>query len=159
MTLSDAQAIRDNVETVDIVGSEIWDFGIKAEYRGEETNDNMSIVGGTPEYPQNNTHFVGLWPKHFPDGCARGSQGCRNRQRHCAELVSVLDPVGRDIRVDGRKYQVIGVFDEKKSAFGASVRQLHPDACFDIPEYLWNDGQEWFRAIRQHHGARAVTGS
>ena len=59
MTLADAQAIRDHVKTVDIVGSEIWDFGFVAEYRGEETNDNLSIVGGTPEYPQNNTHFVG----------------------------------------------------------------------------------------------------
>ena len=30
MTLSDAQAIRDHVETVDIVGAEIWEFGFKA---------------------------------------------------------------------------------------------------------------------------------
>ena len=59
MTLADAQAIRDHVETVDIVGAEIWDFGFTAEYRGEATNDNISIVGGTPEYAQNNTHFVG----------------------------------------------------------------------------------------------------
>ena len=58
VTLSDAQAIRDHVENVDIVGAEIWEFGFKAEYRGEETNDNLSIVGGTPEYPQNNTHFI-----------------------------------------------------------------------------------------------------
>src|SRR5439155_7498508 len=28
------------------------------------------------------------------------------------------DPVGREIHVDGRKYRVVGVFDEKKSAFG-----------------------------------------
>jgi putative ABC transport system permease protein len=59
VTLEDAQAIRDHVDTVDIVGAEIWDFGFKAEYRSEATNDNLSIVGGTPEYPQNNTHFVG----------------------------------------------------------------------------------------------------
>ena len=48
MTLSDAQAIRENVANVDIVGSEIWDFGFKAEYMREETNPNVSIVGGTP---------------------------------------------------------------------------------------------------------------
>ncbi len=52
VTLDDAQAIRDHVDTVDIVGAEIWDFGFKAEYRGQETNENLWICGGTPEYPQ-----------------------------------------------------------------------------------------------------------
>ena len=36
------------------------------------------------------------------------------------KLYPFTDPVGKDIRVDGRKYQVIGVFDEKKSAFGGA---------------------------------------
>src|SRR6185369_8887338 len=60
LTLANADAIRGNVPTVDLVGSEIWDFGFAAEYRGETTNPNLSIVGGTPEYPANNTHYVGL---------------------------------------------------------------------------------------------------
>ncbi len=59
ITLEDAQAIRDHVDAVDIVGAEIWDFGFKAAYRGKETNDNISICGGTPEYPQNDTHYIG----------------------------------------------------------------------------------------------------
>ena len=59
ITVDNADAIRAQVATVDIVGSELWDFGLKAEYGGEETNSNVSIVGGTPEYPQNNTHYVG----------------------------------------------------------------------------------------------------
>src|SRR5207249_7638283 len=36
------------------------------------------------------------------------------------KLYPCTDPVGKDIRVDGRKYQVSGVFDEKKSAFGGA---------------------------------------
>src|ERR1700741_5453411 len=35
LTLADAQAIRDNVKCVDLVGSEIWDFGFVVSYRGE----------------------------------------------------------------------------------------------------------------------------
>src|SRR6185503_11764421 len=60
LTLANAQAIREQVTCVDLVGSEIWDFGYAVSYRGETTNPNVSICGGTPEYPQNNTHFVGL---------------------------------------------------------------------------------------------------
>jgi putative ABC transport system permease protein len=120
LTLADAQAIRDHVESVDIVGAEIWEFGFKAEYQGEETNDNIAIVGGTPEYPQNNTHFVG-WGRNISQMDVRAGRkvvvlGYGIAQR----LYPFVDPVGRDVRLDGRKYQVIGVFDEKKSAFNSS---------------------------------------
>jgi putative ABC transport system permease protein len=118
VTLSDAQAIRDHVQSVDIVGAEIWQFGFKAEYRGEETNDNVQICGGTPEYPQNNTHFVG-YGRNISQTDVRAARkvvviGHAIAQR----LYPFVDPVGRDIRVDGRKYAIVGVFDEKKSAFG-----------------------------------------
>ena len=60
LTLENAQAIRDQVTSADLVGSEIWDFGYVVSYQGQSTNPNVSICGGTPEYPQNNTHYVGL---------------------------------------------------------------------------------------------------
>ena len=119
MTLSDAQAIRDHVRSVDIVGSEIWDFGFKAEYRGEETNDNLAIVGGTPEYPQNNTHYVGHGRNISQMDVHAGRKVVVIGHAIGQELFPFVDPVGRKIRVDDREYNVIGVFDEKKSAFGS----------------------------------------
>ena len=49
ITLANAQAIRDQVNSVDLVGSELWDFGYTVKYKGESTNPNVSICGGTPE--------------------------------------------------------------------------------------------------------------
>jgi putative ABC transport system permease protein len=119
VTLSDAQAIRDHVQTVDIVGAEIWDFGFKAEYHGEETNDNIAIVGGTPEYPQNNTHFV-IDGRNISQMDVRAGRKVVVIGHDIAQkLYPFVDPIGREIRIDGRKYEVIGVFDEKKSAFGS----------------------------------------
>ena len=118
LTVENANTIRQQVSTVDLVGAEIWDFGFKVEYRGESTNPNSSICGGTPEYSANNTHYVG-------QGRNISQIDVRNHHKVAVigfaiaqELFPFTDPVGRDVRVDGRKYQVIGVFDEKNSAFG-----------------------------------------
>ena len=51
VTLENAQAIRDHASTVDFVGTELWDSGFVIEYNGEKTNANITLCGGSPEYP------------------------------------------------------------------------------------------------------------
>jgi len=120
LTLANAKAIRDHVGSVDLVGSEIWDFGFKAQYQGESTNPNLSICGGTPEYPPNNTHYVGLGRNLSEMDVKTSRKVAVIGFAIAKKLYPFTDPIGKDIRVDGRKYEVIGVFDEKKSAFGGA---------------------------------------
>jgi putative ABC transport system permease protein len=120
LTLKNAAAIREGVKTVDLVGSEIWDFGFVVAYKGETTNPNVSIVGGTPEYPTNNTHYVGLGRNLSQMDVRSASRVAVIGHAIGRKLFPFTDPIGREIRVDGREYSVIGVFDEKKSAFGGS---------------------------------------
>src|SRR5437867_6219669 len=118
LTLKDAAAIREHVESVDLVGSELWDFGYVVSYKGRSTNPNVSICGGTPEYPQNNTHYVGLGRNISPMDVQAARSVAVIGYAIGQKLFPFTDPTGKDIRLDGRKYQVVGVFDEKKSAFG-----------------------------------------
>ncbi len=120
LTLANADAIRKQVGTVDLVGSEIWDFGFTVEYRGRTTNPNVSIVGGTPEYPPNNTHYVGLGRNLSPMDVKTGARVAVIGYAIAQKLFPFVDPVGRLVRVDKRPYRVVGVFDEKKSAFGGN---------------------------------------
>jgi putative ABC transport system permease protein len=120
ITLDDAQAIKDNVDTVDLVGSELWSFGFVVEYRGEETNSNVSIVGGTPEYPPNNTHFIGVGRNLSQTDIRAARKVVVLGHAIGLRLFPFTDPIGKTVRVDGRKYEVIGLFDEKKSAFGSN---------------------------------------
>jgi putative ABC transport system permease protein len=120
LTLANADAIRGQVPTVDLVGSEIWEFGFAAQYRGETTNPNLSIVGGTPEYPPNNTHYVGLGRNLSPMDLRASAKVVVIGHAVAARLFPFVDPVGREVLVDKRKYRVVGVFDEKKSAFGGN---------------------------------------
>jgi putative ABC transport system permease protein len=120
LTLREAALIRERVPSVDIVGSELWDFGFVAEYKGESTNPNVSIVGGTPEYAPNNTHYVGEGRNVSPMDIRTSARVAIIGQAISKKLFPFIDPVGRDVLVDHRKYRVIGVFDEKKSAFGGN---------------------------------------
>ena len=120
LTLKEAQLIREQVPTVDIVGSELWDFGFVVQYKGEHTNPNVSIVGGTPEYAPNNTHYVGLGRNVSPMDVRSAAKVCVIGNGIAKKLFPFSDPIGRSVLVDKRKYEVIGVFDEKKSAFGGN---------------------------------------
>jgi putative ABC transport system permease protein len=120
LTLANAQAIRDHVQTVDLVGSELWDFGFTASYKGIKSNPNVSICGGTPEYPPNNTHYVGLGRNLTPIDIKAARKVAVIGYALAQKFFPYTDPIGKKIRVDGRMYDVIGVFDQKKSAFGGS---------------------------------------
>ncbi len=148
LTLANAAAIRTQVPTVDIVGSEIWDFGFTAEYRGVTTNPNVSIVGGTPEYPTNNTHYVGLGRNISPMDVRVAAKVVVIGHAIARKLYPFVDPIERDILVDHRKYQVVGVFDEKKSALGGSFDNyvLMPVSTF-INVYGLTDRQGFSRSV------------
>jgi putative ABC transport system permease protein len=120
LTLDDARSIREQVSSVDLVGSELWEFGFKVEYKGEATNPNVTICGGTPEYPPNNTHYVGLGRNLAPIDVQAGRRVAVIGHAIGKKLFPFEDPLGKAIRLDGRKYEVVGVFDEKKSAFGSA---------------------------------------
>jgi len=120
LTLENAAAIREHVQTVDIVGSEIWDFGFVAQYKGESTNPNVTICGGTPEYAPNNTHYVGLGRNISQIDVTTARKVAVIGNALGKKFFPFTDPIGKEVRVDGRKYEVVGVFDEKKSAFGGS---------------------------------------
>ena len=137
LTVANANAIRDQVKTADIVGAELWDFGYTVEYKGESTNPNVSICGGTPEYPPNNTHYVGLGRNLSQMDIRTGRHVAVIGYAIGKKLFPFEDPIGKEIRLDSRKYQVVGVFDEKKSAFGSGYDNY---VLIPISTYLDTDG-------------------
>jgi putative ABC transport system permease protein len=133
---------------VDLVGSELWDFGFTASYKGETTNPNVTICGGTPEYPPNNTHYVGSGRNLSELDVQTARKVVVIGYALAQKLYPFVDPIGKDIRVDGRRYQVIGVFDEKKSAFGGGYDNyiLMPVSTF-VNTYGLVDRQGFSRSV------------
>jgi putative ABC transport system permease protein len=120
VTVANANAVRDKVKSVDLVGSELWQFNSTAKYRDETTNPNVMICGGTPEYPANNTHFV-EYGRNISNEDVRISRPVAVIGYALAEkLFPFIDPLEKVIKIDGRKFKVVGIFAEKKSAMGGN---------------------------------------
>lgn len=120
VTVANADAIRDRVKLVDLVGSELWSFGYTVKYRGQSTEPNKTICGGTPEYSLNNTHYIGLGRNISNEDVKIGRPVVVLGFAVAEELFPFTDPIDKVIKLDGRKYTVIGVFEEKKSAMGGN---------------------------------------
>ena len=119
-TVENANAIRENVKSVDLVGAELWDFGHTVKYRDKTTNQNMTICGGTPEYAPNNTHYIGHGRNMTNDDLRLNRNVVVLGYAIVQELFPWTDPLQKIVKIDGRKYQVIGVFESKKSALGGN---------------------------------------
>jgi len=119
-TVEHANAIRERVKTVDLVGAELWSFGHVAKYRDKTTNQNLTICGGTPEYPENNTHYVELGVNISNEDVKVGRSVVVLGHAVAEKLFPWTDPLQKTIKIDARKYRVIGVMEEKKSAFGGN---------------------------------------
>ncbi|HNP36708.1 MAG TPA: ABC transporter permease [Woeseiaceae bacterium] len=147
VTIAEADEIRKRVQSVDIVGAELWQFGLKLEYRDKEI-ETASIVGGTPEYPQNNVHFVADGRNITQMDVRAGRKVAVIGYGVANTLYPFIDPIGREIRIDGRKYEVIGVFDEKKSAFGSQYDNyvLVPISAF-VNTYGLSNEDGWPRSV------------
>ncbi|MBN2088848.1 ABC transporter permease [candidate division KSB1 bacterium] len=119
-TVEHANAIRERVKKVDLVGSELWSFGHGAKYRDLATNQNLTICGGTPEYSENNTHFVNSGRNLTYEDIKIRRNVVVIGYAIAEELFPWTDPLQKTIKIDGRKFLVIGVMEEKKSSMGGN---------------------------------------
>ncbi|MEJ2052654.1 MAG: ABC transporter permease [Calditrichaceae bacterium] len=119
-TVENADAIRENVKSVDLVGAELWDYQHIVKYRDKATNPNVIICGGTPEYAPNNTHYIGHGRNMTNDDLRMNRNVVVLGYAIAQTLFPWTDPLQKIVKVDGRKFQVIGVFESKKSAMGGN---------------------------------------
>ncbi len=120
VTIENANAIREKVKSVDLVGAELWDFGHVVKYKGESTNQNVTVCGGTPEYCPNNTHFVQSGRNLTNEDIRVGRNVIILGPAIAQRLFPFIDPLQKMVKLDGYKFTIIGILEEKKSAMGGN---------------------------------------
>jgi putative ABC transport system permease protein len=118
-TVAHADAIREKVSTVTLVGSELWSIGQHVvKYRDLETNPNITICGGTPEYAPNNTHYIRTGRNISNEDIKIGRSVVVLGNGIAEKLFPWSNPLQKTVKLDGRKFKVVGVFEEKKTNLG-----------------------------------------
>jgi len=139
ITLENARAIRERCPTVANVGPEVWQWGEQIGYGGEKTNPNVMVVGGTPEFMYNNGEYVRAgrfiteMDVEYNRSVAVIGQDIVNK------LFPYENPLGKRIRIGGKPYEVVGLFEERGSAFGQSRDNR---ACIPITTFQKQYGKE-----------------
>jgi len=122
-TVAHANAIRKHIRSVDLVGPELWDYNHVAKYRNMKTNPDLILCGGTPEYTTNNTHYVQLGRNLSHEDVKVGRNVVLLGYDVAQQLFPWTDPIQKTIKIDGRKFRVVGVLEDKSSAVGARFNQ------------------------------------
>jgi putative ABC transport system permease protein len=134
LTMEHVLAIRERVKAVDLVGAELWHYSARVSYRAESTEANNMVCGGTPEYPENNTHYVELGRNLTEEDVDIRRPVAILGHGIAGELFPFTNPIGQTVKVDGHKFTVQGVFAEKKSVTGGQF-----DQYVLIPITVWTN--------------------
>jgi len=140
-TVAHANAIREHVPSVDLVGPELWDYNHVVKYRDLQTNPDLVLCGGSPEYTTNNTHYVELGRNLSHEDVKVGRNVILLGYEVAQQLFPWTDPIQKTVKLDGRKFRVVGVLEDKSSAVGMRFNQycIIPITAFQKIYGMYND--------------------
>ena len=147
LTLEDAEAIRRYAWAIAYVSPERWEFN-NVDVRYRERRVAGAVVGGVSAiYPDANSHFVGQG-RFFTQGEEHHSAQVAVVGRGVAEILFPrTEPLGKRISINGRPFEIIGVF-EKKGSFldqgGADQQMVIPMGIFD---QIWPEAKNNYGCV------------
>jgi putative ABC transport system permease protein len=120
ITYDEFERFKEMMKDAKYVGAEIWKFGVQAKSMNKETNPNISVGGISPEAMYTNNWIV--------ESGRAINQVDVNYTADVAiigvdivnKLFPNVDPIGMEITVGGRRFEVIGVLEKQGSVFGQS---------------------------------------
>lgn len=124
ITYDEFERFKEMMREAKFVAAERWKFGLTAKFLNRETNPNIPVGGITPEAMYTNNWIV-----------ERGRSINQLDLNYTADVAIIgldivnklfptLDPIGQEIIVGGKRFEVIGVLEKMGSVFGQSRDNL-----------------------------------
>ena len=120
LTIEEANAVRERVPAALLVGAEVWTWGREIRHEENKTLPNVQIAGATAEFLENNGYEIaqGRFITNQDVDYSRGAAVIGNDILE--KLFPFEDPIGKDIKIEGQRFEVIGVFEKMGSTLGRS---------------------------------------
>lgn len=119
-TMKEVRAIEEHCWAVDLVGPEVWRFGVNVKYRDRKTSPTMALVGGVPEFFPNNSYVISEGRPLTETDVDHNRQVIVLGMVIVEELFPFQNPLGEDVIIDGHRFQVVGTIEEQGASFGKS---------------------------------------
>ncbi|HXB57514.1 MAG TPA: ABC transporter permease [Vicinamibacteria bacterium] len=120
LTVEDARALKRLSTLVAAVSQERYIFSNVTVKAGKEEANSPLLLGTNPDYSPANSHFIQDGRFLTDADLAHGARVCVIGVDVADALYPHRDPIGQVLTVNGRAYQVIGLFEKKGSFFGGS---------------------------------------
>jgi len=120
LTVEDYYRLREMLQDAKLVGAEQWQFGKLFKSQWDETNANIQIAGATPEALLTNDWVVAEGRAISQDDMDHNRRICVLGTDVAKKLFPRIDPLGQEVKVDGLRLTVIGVFTSRGAMFGQS---------------------------------------
>ena len=118
ISLADFEAIQKHVAEVAKVTAEAWDFGKKLSTAERETRTGVTLAGGTVHFFATNAMEVSKGRTFSESEVQDGAQVMVIGPDIADVLFGDVEPVGQEVRLKGRSFQVIGVMTRKGGFLG-----------------------------------------
>lgn len=132
LTIEEANRLREMLSQAKYVGVEQWQFGIVVKFGNKETNPNISICGVNTDAMRTNDWNVEEGRDFREDDINYSTNVCLIFQPIVEKLFPNGNPIGQEIRVDGKPLKVIGIVEPQTALFGSSR-----DSYVIVPITTW----------------------
>jgi putative ABC transport system permease protein len=124
ITLQQAYDLKNSATLYRYIGLEDWVNGKVVKYDKYQTNPNINIGGITPEFIECNSYNLGSG-RFFTEQDITSERYLAVLGMDVVDKIfHYTDPIGKEIIVDGNKFQVIGILAAKGPSFGQSMDNL-----------------------------------
>lgn len=120
ITMEEFYRLKDMLKQAMYIGAEQWQFGKVVKFGNQETNPNIQVAGITVDAMKTNNWNVDYGRDLRETDVQYSSNVCLLGNELVEKLFRGMNPVGQEIRVDGKPLRVIGVLEAQPSLFGQS---------------------------------------
>ena len=120
LKIEDYNRLKEMLTQAKYVGAEQWEGAKVVKFYNKETNPNVSVAGVTPEALKTNNWTISSGREIRNSDFEHAEASVLLGQEVVDKLFPNMNPVGMQIRCDGRSFKVIGTIESQGSLFGQS---------------------------------------